>query len=760
MRRFIIALSFAMVALSLCPFPGSIVFAQDSNATLRRVIVEGSQRIEAATVKSYLALKPGELITPAALDKGLKRLFKTGLFVDVTIRQQGNDVIVRTVENPIINLLVFEGNKRIDDEILRDEVQLRPRIVFTRARARLDQKRIIDIYRRSGRFSATVTPKVIQLPQNRVNLIFEINEGELTKIRKITFVGNKEFSDRKLREVVLTKESAWWRFLSSDDSYDRDRLTFDRELLRRHYLANGYADFRVLSGVAELTPDNSAFFITFSIEEGERYKVGKVRIKTALKRIDTEKAKAQLSLKQGDWYNADTVEDVIGRLTKFVEGAGYAFVDIRPKVSRDLNKRKVDLTFSIRELPKVLVELINISGNVRTTDKVIRREVLLVEGDAFNTSKLRRSRSRIRNLGFFERVKVEKRAGSNPEKMVVNIAVSEKSTGEISFGAGYSSTNGVMGDISVKERNFLGRGQVLKVGLQLGEDQQQVDLSFTEPYFLDRKLRAGFDVFSTKTDLSDSRSYTKESLGFALRAGYKLGEKLTESWMYTLRDDEVTDVASNASRAIKEQEGTFLTSSVGHYIRYDTRDNLMSPRSGYYVYFGNVLAGLGGDSQYLKNELRSEKYFPVRKEMVFKIGASTGYVAGINKDVRINDRFFLGGEELRGFKVGGVGPRDLATKDSLGGNWYYRGTMGFQFPLGLPNEFGVRGIVYSDAGGVGDIDTNLSGITDNGSIRASVGVGILWNSPFGPMKLNFAQPLIKESFDETQLFTFGFGAKL
>lgn len=726
---------------------------------VREIRVEGSQRIEAGTVRSYMGISPGDEISPGTLDKSLKSLFATGLFADVTIRRDGPDVVVRIVENPIINRLAFEGNRRIENEVLQDEVKLRPRVVFTRSRVQTDLQRIMDLYRRSGRFSAVVVPKVIQLPQNRVDLIFEIKEGELTEIRKISFVGNREFDDGDLREVVQTKESAWYRFLSSDDTYDPDRLTFDRELLRRHYLANGYADFRVVSAIAELTPDNKAFFVTFTVEEGKRYKFGKIEVRTALKKVDVKKLRDELPIGTGDWYNADQVEDAIGSLTDAVGILGYAFVDIRPRVRRDRDKRTIDVTFTIQEGPRVFVELVNISGNVRTLDEVIRREVLLVEGDAFNTSKLRRSRQRIRNLGFFERVEIENKAGSAADKTVIDVSVREKSTGEISFGAGFSTASGVLGDASIRERNLLGRGQDLRLGVQIGERQQQVDLSFTEPYFLDREVAAGFDVFRTVRDLQNESSFDRETIGFALRAGYRISENLSQSWKYTLRQDDITDIPSDASVAIKEQEGEFVTSSIGQTLLYDRRDSRFSPTEGYFVEVENTLAGFGGDSQYLRNEVKSGTFFSLADRWILNIGGGGGYIIGIGEDIRIIDRFFLGGNSLRGFEDAGVGPRDLVTDDAVGGNWFYRGTIGLTFPLGLPNEFGLRGRVFTDAGSIGENDSALATITDTASLRMSVGTGILWDSPFGPVNIDLAQAILKEDFDETELFRFSFGAR-
>jgi len=400
------------------------------------VRIEGAQRIEPETVRTYLSIHPGDPIDPEVLDRSLKSLFATGLFADVTIRQEGTAVVVRVVENPIINRIAFEGNSKLTKDALNNEIQLKPRKVFTRAQVQSDVQRILDLYRRSGRFAATVEPKIIQLPQNRVDLVFEINEGSVTEIRRITFVGNRAFSDSELRGVIQTKESTWYRILSSSDSYDPDRLTFDRELLRRHYLANGYADFRVVSAVAELTPDYSGFFLTFTLEEGDRYKFGKVDIESSVRDLKPEKLQEFLSIKEGDWYDAEAVDSTVTKMSDALGSLGYAFVEVRPQVKRNREAKTVDVTFNVQEGPRVYVDRINISGNVRTADKVIRREMQLAEGDAFSTAKMRRSRQRIRNLGFFDRVDINNVPGSAPDRTTVNVAVRERSTGEISFGAG------------------------------------------------------------------------------------------------------------------------------------------------------------------------------------------------------------------------------------------------------------------------------------------------------------------------------------
>ncbi len=731
-------------------------------ATVKEIRVEGSERIEPATVRSYMSIRVGDPFNPVQMDKSLKSLFATGLFADVTLRREGDALVVRVVENPIINRVAFEGNKRIEDKDLEKEIQLRPRVVFTRARVQRDVQRIIDIYRRSGRFAVTVDPKIIQLPQNRVDLVFEIHEGPLTEIRRITFVGNHAFSDSTLRDQIQTKESAWYRFLFSTDVYDPDRLTFDRELLRRFYLKNGYADFRVVSAVAELDPSRTAFYVTFTIEEGERYRFGKIDIDSHLRNLKPDVLRPYLTVSQGDWYNADAVEETINALTDQVGQRGYAFVDIRPKVRRDREKRIVDVTFDIQEGPRVYVERIDIQGNLRTEDRVIRREMRLVEGDAFNSARLRQSRRNIQNLDFFDKVEVTNVPGSAPDRTVIKVDVREKSTGEVSLGAGVSTSAGLLGDIGIRERNLLGRGQDLKLNFQLGQTLRSIELGFTEPYFLGRPLSAGFDIFDTKRDFQQEASFDKSELGFQLRMAYKLSLNTSQSWRYTLRRDNITNVGAGASLFIQQQRGAYNTSLIGTSITYDTRDDKFDPHEGWFISPGLDLAGLGGTVHYGRAQLRGGYYFPLSADYTLGVSGAGGYVLPFQGEkVRIGDRFFVGGDNLRGFATAGVGPRDLASSnsDSLGGDIYYTGTVELSFPLGLPSEFAITGKAFVDAGSLRKADTSLAGRTDTGSLRASAGVGIAWRSPFGPVRVDLAKPVLKEDFDQTELVRFSFGTR-
>lgn len=759
------AVAAALAGLAVVP---ATAIAQDIGAgqtggVIRQIVVEGNQRIEPSTVRSYMAVAEGDAFDPAKLDQSLKSLFATGLFADVALRRNGDALVVRVVENPIINRIAFEGNQRIDDQQLEAETQLRPRVVYTRAKVQSDVQRMLDLYRRSGRYAVNVEPKIIELDQNRVDLVFEINEGPPTYVRRITFIGNSRYSDSSLREEIATKEERWYRFLSSADTYDPDRLTYDRELLRRFYLRNGYADFRVTSAVAELTPDREAFFVTFTMDEGERYKFGKVEVNVSLPDLDPASLQEHIVAEGGEWYNADEVETTVQNLTDAIGARGYAFVDVRPRVTRNTEDRTIDVTFDIQEGPRVFVRRIEINGNVRTLDKVIRREFRLVEGDAFNTAKLRRSRERIRNLGFFEKVEVSNiPAEDAPDQTDIIVDVEEKATGELSFGVGWSSSVGALFEAGIRERNLLGKGQDLKLDLRLAQRQTEVDLSFTEPYFLDRPLRAGFDVFHITNDYQDESSYDSTITGGALRLGWSYNEFLGHTIKYTAQQTEITNVDDDASRYIREQEGTSVLSQIGHTLTYDKRDSIIEPTDGYVVSVSNAVAGLGGDERFVRNDIAGAYYIPLADQWTLRLGGNAGYIYNYDdKDpLGIAYRYNLGGENLRGFAYGGAGARD--GDDALGGNWIANGSVELRLPLGLPEELGVTGKVFTDFGIIGEPDIDVipgSPYEYSSSIRASVGVGVIWKSPVGPINIDLAQPVLKEDFDETELFRLNFGTK-
>lgn len=749
----------ALIGLLLLASPA---MAQQSGV-VQQIVVQGAQRVEVETVKSYMAIAEGDPYSAERVDRSLKTLFNTGLFADVSIRQEGGALVVRVVENPIINRIAFEGNKRLKDEELSQETQLRPRVVYTRSKVQSDVKRILDLYRRQGRFAATVEPKLIQLEQNRVDLAYEINEGEPTYVKRINFVGNHFYRDSRLREVLSTKEERWYRFLSSDDTYDPDRLTYDRELLRRYYLKHGFADFRVVSGVAELTPDRGGFFITFTVDEGERYKFGSAAIDAHLRDLDSKDLAPLLTSKPGEWYNADQVEDIVQNLTDALGSKGFAFVDVRPQVQRDRDNKTINIVYEINEGPRVYVDRIDITGNVRTLDKVIRREFRLVEGDAFNTAKLRRSRQRIRDLGFFDKAEVTNvPSDTAPDRTVVKVDVQEKSTGELSFGVGWSTVVGPLVEASVRERNLLGRGQDLKLSASVGTRRTSTELAFTEPYFLDRKLSAGFDLFGITRKLQSESSYDSSTMGGALRSGYYINDNLRQDVRYQLKRDKVENVDDDASTYVKEQQGTAMTSSMAQTLTWDYRDSKQEPTEGYVIRINNELAGLGGTQKWLRNNISASQYFMLDEQVVLGVSGGAGIISGFgDRKVRITERYYLGGDNLRGFANSGVSPRDKSTGDALGGLWQASGSVQMKFPLGLPEELGFGGQVFTDFGTVGSTEDygSTANIDQASSLRASIGFGINWKSPMGPVSLDFAVPVMKESFDEDEFFHFNFGTR-
>ncbi|MBL4720284.1 MAG: outer membrane protein assembly factor BamA [Alphaproteobacteria bacterium] len=726
-------------------------------AIVAEIVVEGVQRVEPETVRSYMEIKEGDPFDRERQNNSLKALFATGLFADVTLSRQGDVLYVRIVENPIINRIAFEGNSRLEQDTLQNEVRLRPRIVYTRTRVQNDVKRLLDLYRRTGRFAATVEPKVVQLPQNRVDLIFEINEGALTGIRGISFIGNRQFSDRALREIIQTTQTRWYMFLTSNDTYDPDRLTFDRELLRRHYLKNGFADFRVVSAVAELSPDRKDFFITFTIEEGVRYKFNKFTVTSKIKELDPKVLEEAIEISPGDWYDSEAVDSAVIALTNAVGDKGFAFVDIRPNVKRDRKKKNINISFAVREGARVFIERIDIDGNVRTLDTVVRREFRVVEGDAFSTSKLRRSRTRIQNLNYFSRVEVNNIPGSSPDKTIIKVEVSEKSTGELSVGAGFSSSAGPLADIKLRERNVLGRGQDFRAALTLAAEKQTIDIGITEPYFLDKEIAAGVDVFHSQSSVISE--FESVATGGRLRFGYELSEYIKHNLRYTIRSDKVTDVDSGASEFIKSEIGRKLASIVGQSLSYDRRNSKVSPTGGYFVSLSNDIAGLGGDISYLKTRLSAQYHYSPIEGWVLSVRGEIANIFGFDDDVRISDRFFLGGDKLRGFEAAGVGPRDITTDDALGGKQSYTSTVELTFPLGLPKQFGVSGALFSDAGTLTGLDFESVKVVDEASLRWSIGAGVGWKSPFGPIRIDFSVPILKEDFDLTETVRFNFGTR-
>ncbi|HWK34123.1 MAG TPA: outer membrane protein assembly factor BamA, partial [Hyphomicrobium sp.] len=678
--------------------------AYAQGATIQAITVHGNKRVEPETVRSYLQFSTGSAYDPAKIDGSIKALFGTGLFSDVRIDRSGADIIVTVVENPVINQVAFEGNSEVDTETLRNEVQLKPRSVFTRARVQADVQRVLDVYRRQGRYAATVEPKIIELEQDRVNLVFEIAEGNATKVKGIHFVGNKAFSDSQLRDVISTTEKGWFDFLKGTAIYDPDRMNLDRELLRQYYLKNGYADVQVTAANAELDRDGSGFFLTYSIEEGEPYDFGTINVESTVASIDAAKFKGEVLTEDGDTYNAQLIDKSVEALTGAVSKDGYAFARVRPQAVPDPVTRKISLNYVIEEGPRVYIERINVSGNTRTKDYVIRREFKVAEGDAYNPLMVDQAKKRLTNLGLFKAVEVKRRPGSSQDRVVLDVELVEQSTGELSFGAGYSTAEGVIGDVSITERNLMGNGQFLRLQLSGSMERLQVNLSFTEPRFLDRNLAAGFDLFHKEVDQTRQSGFESRRTGGSLRLGFPISEKLWMQTSYTASRDSIYNVSPYASRAILDAAGTSYTSMVGTTLTYDLRNDPRNPTKGLWFQTGADFAGLGGDVQYISLAAEARAYYPITDNVTFVARAVGGSIQGWGgEDVRLIDLFFKGGETVRGFDRAGYGPRDVLTGDALGGQYYWATTAEVRFPIPfIPDDLGISGAVFADAGSLWD----------------------------------------------------------
>ena len=733
--------------------------AAPAGETIRTINVKGSQRLEEQTVLSYMKLRVGQTYTQEAADQALKDLFETELFKDVSVRNENGVVTIEVVENPVINRILIEGNKRIKSDKIEPEIRLAPRQIFTRSKVRADVARIIELYKRKGRFAASVEPKMVQLDQNRVDIVFEVDEGPKSKVQQINIIGNEQFSDGKLRGEMATKQARFYRFFSSSDTYDPDRLAFDQQKLRQFYLTEGYADFRVISAIAELTPDKKDFIITYVVEEGERYKFGDVKVESEIRDFTAETLTPMLPMKVGDWYNAKQVENTVEQLSETAGLFGYAFADVRPEFDRDKETLTMNLVFKVAESDRVYVERIDINGNTLTQDKVVRREFRLNEGDAFNSFQVKRSANRIKSLGFFQdSLEIEQKQGSAPDRIILEANVEEKATGELQLSAGFSSVENFILQASIRQRNFRGKGQELRASVSYSRYSKSVELGFTEPYLFDRNIAVGVDIFRRDLNsfgftLNNERQTTFEqtTTGFQVRAGVPVTEYLSASLRYGLNFDDVyldrnnpsffRDINSDgildcvASRYLCDAIGKRTTSSLGASLIYDDRDNRIRPTRGQTIVGSLDFAGLGGDVKYIRGRLNAAKYWKPFGEFIFSVSAEGGYIHPLENrgsaangidDIRLTDRFFLGEPQIRGFDIRGVGPRivQFATipgldgsgnvinevvpndngrqqDDAIGGRAYYMTRAELQIPLGSgASELGLRPSIFVDAGAV------------------------------------------------------------
>jgi outer membrane protein insertion porin family len=758
---------------ALAAAPAAFAQAQQQSALISAIQVQGNERIDSETILSYLPLTVGQEVDPEKLDLALKALFKTDLFSDVKLDMDGSTLVVRVVENPVINQVLFEGNSNLKDDKLEDEIQIRPRGVFTRAKVEDDVGRIVELYRRSGRISATVTPKIVELPQRRVDLIFEIHEGPKSGILRVNFLGNKQFSGTDLRGVVVTKESAWYRFFSTNDNYDPDRIEYDREQLRKFYRNRGFYDFRVISSVAELAPDKNGFAVTYALDEGAKYRFGAVTVKTDLKKLNPDILRQILPIRAGQVYEDQKIEAATDDLTFAAGAAGFAFVDVHPTYKPDPVKHTVDVEFDVKEGPRVYIGRIDVVGNTATLDRVIRRRMLVSEGDAYNRALVDRSKQNVRALGFFKDVDVTNSPSSQPDRTDLQVKVTEQPTGQLSFSAGYSTVDKIVTDIAVTQSNFRGRGDNVGLRLDLGTLRQQIDLSYTEPHFLDRDLQAGWDLYAYKYNFYEYSDYNTTSAGAVFRLGFPITQRASLTTRYTIRTDDVivqNDVCipdeETVSPVLCEERGAYLTSSFGYTLAYDHRNDPNHPTRGFNVALAQDIAGAGGTVHYVKTVADAGWYHGFNKNFVLQITGTVGYIDGWNGDtIRIADRFYPGGDDFRGFEIAGIGPRDLKYGDALGAKFKAIGHIEESIPTFLPDQYGIKMSVFTDFGTAGLLDKRdlvnpdnplqaESTVVDDLYFRATAGISIFWKSPMGPLRFDFSQIIRKDYYDRTELFRF------
>ena len=777
---------FVLFVLAVAPVLSPSVFSRPAFAApISNIVINGNQRVENETILSYLQLGVGDQFDNEAIDESIKVLFQTGLFKDVSIDQRGNSLVVTVSENPLISVVNFEGNEEIDDETLGKEVEVRERMIFTKARVASDNRRILALYQKQGFYNVSVAPKLIRLPENRINLVFEINEGGKTHVRQISFEGNQSFSDGDLRDVIVTKEKSWWMFFLRNTTYDADRLEYDKELLRRYYLKNGFADVQIVDAVADYSgSEEGGFNISFTVEEGPRYTVADVAVNIGEADLEPDPLRKVVKTGVGDTYDASKVDKSVERLTLEASNQGFVFAKVEPKVDRNVGSGTLNITYSITEGPRTYVERIEIVGNDRTHDKVIRRELQLFEGDAYNRTLVERARRRLVAMDYFSTVEFKEEEGSAPDKITLVVEVVEKSTGQLTFSIGYSSIETIVGQVGLAERNLFGRGQQLKLNTSLSFKKQSIDLSFTEPYFMGMPIAAGFDLFGNRADNTKTSSYTSEQIGGALRTGFRLDEYSSLNLKYYLAWRDVSGVnVATASPAVIAQQGESLKSSVSVVYTYDDLDNPTKPSTGLRGQLETELAGLGGDAQFASVEGHAWYFIPFFDEkVVIKLEANAGHIQSLGNDVPLQDRFFKGGDTFRGFAKSGVGPKQIGNDgviDSIGGQTYAIGTIEANFPLGIPEEWGIEGAIFSDFGtvfnaperSVPNLGVNCAGgggtpaytgpctVFDDMGLRASIGAGIIWTSPFGPLRFEASYPLLKQDKDETEMFQFSIGTR-
>ena len=732
-----------------------------ANEKVSEIRIEGNLRVDRETILAFISLSEGSEYNPEDINLTLKELYKTGFFENVEVVDENNIVTIIVNENAVLNLIAFEGNKRFEDEILSKIIDLKKNQIFSKKIVSDAISKIIELYKTQGRFGTIIIPKIVMLDGKRVDLVFEIEEGPLYTVKNISFIGNEVFSDRRLKEVISTKQTAWWRFITTSDNYNPDRLEIDASKLKEFYFTRGFVKFNILKKQGDLLPEKNGFSILFLLNEGKRYKISSIKIKSRISDLPDIDFRSLVPVNDNDWYNIKKLEKGISNINNSLADLGFAFSEIRPEFNIDEENSSIELILNISQGSKSYIEYINITGNSRTLDSVIRREIQLVEGDPFNRLKISRSEKNIKNLGFFKKVSVRAETGSKPNQANLNIDVEEQATGDVSLGIAYSTFDEFSTSFGISEKNFLGRGQRAKFSLSLSDQRQNFSAGLTQPYLFNRNLTGSFDLFNnTITDTSaDQRT---KSLGFSSGAGFSSANNFFHNFSYTLQNVETEKLDSNDNKI--SSDGGKLLSSLGYRISKDTRDNRFNPTSGYYYALSEQFAGLGGDINYLSSILRGSYYYKYDYiDMVIGLSGEYGNIEGLDENVSKSNRFFLGGRKVRGFDSSGIGPRvsESSSSSAVGGNNYYAGRVALRSGIGLPSETGIQWTVFTDFGtlwGVDDTADNYALNTDQKEIRISFGYGFQWETPIGPLTFTWADAIKKEPYDQLQKFEFRLGS--
>ena len=756
-------LSIAFIAFCIVSIYYNVMPVQAQATTeqvrISGIKVTGNRRVAEGTVLSYLPVQIGDVVSQGGLSQSLERLYATNLFKDIKLDIDGSVLTVTIVENPIINRVNIEGNDVITDERLLEVIDVQPRRVYNRQVALDAAAKLLDVYRAGGRFAAVVEPKIIELDENRVDLVFEVDEGPLIKINSIVFSGNQNFSDRALSQAIVSREKRWWAFLTPNDKYDEGRLDYDVRLLRQYYLSRGYADINVSRARGGLLPDRSGFAITFLIDEGVRYKVNNINMTSEIENIDLDSLKSLMAFGNDNWYDVRRLEQGLLDISNQLGAFGYAFVDVTPEIKTDPATGMLDIAVNIGQSRRNFVERIEFVDNTRTLDSVIRREFELVEGDAFNQLKLDRSVRNVRNLGYFSKVDVQNIRGSGADQTITRVTVEEQSTGDFSIGVGYSSLDKTSLTLGINERNFLGTGRRASASISTSDTQTDFVFGLTQPYLFGRDLTGSIDVFKTK---SSANNTSTNRTGFDLGARFNAANDVYHRVTYGISTSKITNTSTSATSVTGENGKSLLKSAVSYTIGKDTRDNRFDPTEGFFTEISETLSGVGGDVNFLRSNFRGGYYKPyLFKSLVFGVKGRLGHISGLGDDVTQSERFFLGGRDVRGFDSNGIGPRDTGSGGAVGGNNIYSGTVEIVSNLGVTKDAGLRWTVFSDFGSVWATDFP-SGVTkpDEQAMRSSLGFGILWNTVIGPLSFYWAKPLAEQSHDNTKTFQFSIGTRL